>query len=88
MINYEKNYAINYSCYNFYNNLISTKVQSVVIFDIYGRKVSGKFPSNVLVGWQPQADGVVIDLTVFPSGIYLVKIKTEVGEVMKKVVKN
>jgi len=62
-------------------------VQSVEIFDVYGRNVGGKFPSNVLEGWQPQADGVVIDLTVLQSGIYFVKITTEQGEVVKKVVK-
>jgi len=62
-------------------------VQSVEIFDIYGRKVYDKFPSNVLEGWQPQADGVVIYLTVLPAGIYFLKITTEQGGVTKKVVK-
>jgi len=59
----------------------------VEVFDVYGRKVGGKFPSNVLEGWQPQADGVVIDLTVLQPGVYFVRIQTEHGVVMKKVVK-
>jgi len=62
-------------------------IESVEIFDIYGRKVGSKFPSNALEGWQPKADGVVIDLTVLSPGLYFVKIKTDLGEVVRKVVK-
>ena len=62
-------------------------VQSVEVFDVYGRNVGGKFPSNVLEGWQPQADGVVIDLTVFPAGIYFLKINTDKGITTKKIIK-
>ena len=63
------------------------KVQSVEIFDISGRKVGAQFPSNVLEGWQPQADGVVIDLTVLQAGVYFVNINTEMGKIVKKIVK-
>jgi len=38
-------------------------------------------------GWQPAADGVVIDISHLVAGVYLVKITTEKGVVVKKVVK-
>jgi len=73
------------------------------VYDIFGRKQKaesrkGKFPSNSLEGWtrsgrggeegwQPQADGVVMDISHLPAGIYFVKITTTAGEVVKKVVK-
>ena len=66
----------------------------IELFDVYGRKVEAKFPSvipNVVRNpeqYGQQADGVVIDLTVLPAGIYFVKIHTEKGVVTKKVVKN
>jgi len=63
------------------------RVEGVYVFDIYGRKVGGKFPSNVLEGWQPQADGVVINISHLPSGIYFLQIHTEQGTVNKKIVK-
>ena len=62
-------------------------MENVEIFDIYGRKVATKFPSNSLEGWQPQADGVVVNISHFPAGIYFVRIQTEKGTVTKKVVK-
>jgi len=62
-------------------------IKSVSIFDIYGRKVGGKFPSNSLEGWQPQADGVVINISHLPCGIYFLQIHTEQGTVNKKIVK-
>ena len=65
----------------------SSKVQSIEIFDIYGREVGGIFPSNVLEGWT-QADGVVINISHLQKGIYFVKIKTEQGIVTKKIIKN
>jgi hypothetical protein len=40
-----------------------------------------------LEGWQPQADGVVINISHLNSGIYFVKITTDAGEVVKKAVK-
>jgi len=70
------------------------KVNGVEIFDVSGRK----FPSNSLEGWtrsgrggkegwQPQADGVVIDISHLQSGIYFVIVTTEKGIITKKVVK-
>jgi len=38
-------------------------------------------------GWQPQADGMVINISNLASGIYVVKIFTEQGEIIKKIVK-
>ena len=54
------------------------RVSSVEIFDIYGRKVLE--PSlTVLQSY---------DLTVFPAGIYFVKITTDAGIITKKIIKN
>jgi len=64
------------------------QVTSIEIYDVYGRKVWAKFPSNVLEGWQPKADGVVINISHLTNGIYFIKIDTEQGSVMKKLVKN
>ena len=71
------------------------RINSVEIFDVFGRKISLQFIEGVdgAAGrgskevWQPQADGVVIDLTVFPSGVYFVRIATEQGIVTKKIIK-
>jgi hypothetical protein len=38
-------------------------------------------------GWQPQADGVVINISHLATGIYFLKISTEAGQVVKKVLK-
>jgi hypothetical protein len=62
-------------------------MNNVEVFDIYGRKVEAKFPSNSLEGWQPQADGVVINISHLATGIYVLKISTEAGQVVKKVLK-
>jgi len=66
---------------------VDIRVESVDIFDIYGRKVATKFPSKNLEGWQPKADGVVFDISNLSAGIYFIKITTENGIVTKKVVK-
>jgi len=79
------------------------RIMSVEIFDVMGRKiplqciegVDGEAGRGSKEGWQPrllsvveaQADGVVIDLTVLYPGIYFVKIRTENGVVVKKLVK-
>ncbi|MCL2290600.1 MAG: T9SS type A sorting domain-containing protein [Bacteroidetes bacterium] len=63
-------------------------VEGIEIFDVYGKNVRGKFPSNSLEGWQPQADGVVLNISHLPSGIYFLQIKTAQGLVNKKVIKN
>jgi len=64
------------------------RIDNIEIFDIYGRKVGAKFPSNVLEGWQPQADGVVLNISHLNSGIYFMKITTEQGVITKKIIKN
>ena len=66
---------------------LELRIEGIEIYDVYGRNVGGKFPSNILEGWQPQADGVVIDLTALQPGVYFVRIQTEAGEVVRKVVK-
>jgi len=58
------------------------KVQSVEIFDVFGRKIyddNNSYGLTVLRSY---------DLTVFPAGIYFLKITTENGIVTKKVIKN
>jgi len=72
------------------------KVQSVEIFDMLGRKIPLQFIEGVdgaagrgsKVGWQPQADGVVMDISNLSNGVYFLKIETEEGTVVKKVTKN
>jgi len=63
------------------------RIENVEIFDIYGRNVVTKFPSNLLEGWQPKADGVVFNISHLYAGIYFVQITTEQGVVTKKIVK-
>ncbi|MCL2168000.1 MAG: T9SS type A sorting domain-containing protein, partial [Lentimicrobiaceae bacterium] len=63
------------------------QVTDVEIFDVYGRNVGAKFPSNKLEGWQPKADGVVFNISHLQSGIYFVRITTEEGIITKKIVK-
>ena len=53
-------------------------VQSVEVFDVYGRKHS----------YGLTTDGAVINISHLNSGIYFVKITTENGVVVKKIVKN
>ena len=79
----------------------SSRVQNVEIYDVVGRKVplrhSERSEESRTIriaagrgsekGWQPQADGVVIDLTAHPAGIYFLKIQTETGTVTKKIIK-
>jgi len=38
-------------------------------------------------GWQPQADGVVMDISHLPAGIYFVRVAFEGGSCVKKLVK-
>jgi hypothetical protein len=69
------------------------QVTNIEVFDIYGRKQkaeSRKQKGNsppFMEAWQPQADGVVIDISELQAGIYFVKISTGAGAVVKKVVK-
>jgi len=55
-------------------------VQSVEIFDVYGKKVS----SNHLI---PTSSNHLINISLFPAGIYFLKITTETGIITKKVIK-
>jgi len=55
------------------------KIENVEIFDIYGRKLKSK-----IVNLKSK---IVIDISHLHSGIYFVKITTEAGEVVRKVVK-
>jgi len=59
----------------------------VEIFDVYGRIVVNKFPSNTLEGWQPQADGVVINISHLPSGVYFVKLTNEQNSYIQRFIK-
>jgi len=56
-------------------------LQSVEIFDIYGRKLYGDNNSYDLTVLRSY------DLTVIPAGVYFLRIQTETGVVMKKVIK-
>jgi hypothetical protein len=46
-----------------------------------------KIPSNLLEEWQPQAGGVVFNISHLNAGIYFVEINTDMGKVVKKIVK-
>ncbi|MDR2970324.1 MAG: putative Ig domain-containing protein [Bacteroidales bacterium] len=71
------------------------RVVSMEVFDMVGRKYEvpccarndGGNSPPFMEGWQPQADGVVLDISHLSAGIYVVKIRTEAGEVVRKVVK-
>jgi hypothetical protein len=57
------------------------RVESVEVFDIYGKKMSPV--SNLTSHISNQ-----INIAHLPAGIYFVKITTEAGEVVKKIIKN
>ena len=71
------------------------RVTSVEIFDVMGRKVfEQKAEGNLTVLNHPVLRtplhswrGISFDITVLPSGTYFVKISTEAGDVVRKVVK-
>jgi hypothetical protein len=56
-------------------------LSAVEVYDIYGRKLQ----SNHFI---TSSSHHLINISHLPSGIYFVKIKTEAGEVVKKVIKN
>jgi len=56
-------------------------IDNVEIFDVYGRKVYDDCNSYALTVLRSY------DLTIFPAGIYFLKITTEQGTVFKKVIK-
>jgi len=57
------------------------RITKVEVFDVYGRKVFEEY----------NPDGLTVlrsyDLTVFPSGIFFLKIETDKGIIMKKIIK-
>ena len=62
-------------------------IMEVEVFDVYGRKQKGNSPP-FMEGWQPQADGVVINISHLQAGIYFVRISTETGTITKKIIKH
>jgi len=56
------------------------KIENVEVFDVFGRKLL----SNHLI---PSSSNHLINISHLHSGIYFVKITTEAGMVVKKVVK-
>jgi len=66
------------------------KVQSIEFYDIFGRKLyeyNNSYGLMVLRSYGLTTDGVVINISHLPSGIYFVKIFTDQGEVVKKFIK-
>ena len=55
------------------------KIMNVDVYDVYGRKLQSK-----IVNLQSE---IVINISHLPAGVYFVKIRTEAGEVVRKVVK-
>jgi len=55
-------------------------MDNVEVFDVYGRK------QKTIINYQLSIINS-IDISHLPAGIYFVKIRTEAGEVVKKVVK-
>jgi hypothetical protein len=65
--------------YELRNGLLSEV--EVEVFDVYGRKVSSNH--HII-----SSSTHFINISHLSSGIYFVKIKTDVGEVVKKIIKN
>ena len=58
----------------------STLIQSIEVYDVYGRLQVTKTPSH-------QSD-LSVDVSDLNSGIYFVKVKTEEGNIVKRIIKN
>ena len=58
----------------------STQIQSIEVYDVYGRLQVTKTPSH-------QGD-LSVDVSDLNSGIYFVKVKTEEGNIVKRIIKN
>ena len=56
------------------------RIDEIEVFDIYGRKINSKFKN--------QNSELVIDISHLQSGIYFVKIFTEQGAYVEKIIKN
>jgi len=88
-----KNYSFDIQLYpNPANNELritnyELRITNVEIYDVFGRKVGEKFPFNTLKGWTAKPDGVVINISHLPAGVYIVKIFTDQGEVIEKIIK-
>jgi len=54
----------------------------VEVFDVFGRKQKGESRR------QKGERNVKIDISLLPAGVYFVKITTEAGITMRKVIKN
>ena len=54
------------------------RIEKVEIFDVYGRKLNHLITSS---------SNHLINISQLPAGVYFVKVVTEQGEVMKKVIK-
>jgi len=70
------------------------KIENVEVFDIMGRtaplsppKGGKQFLSNNLEGWQPKADGVVLNISHLPTGVYFIRILTNNNVIAKKIIK-
>jgi len=65
-------------------------VERVEVFDVFGRKMLAekqKTTLTVLQSYSLTNDGVVIDISHLPAGVYFVRIQTETGEIVRKVLK-
>jgi subtilisin family serine protease len=58
----------------------STQIQSIEVYDVYGRLQVTKTPSH-------QGD-LSVDVSDLNSGLYFVKVKTEEGNIVKRIIKN
>ena len=57
-----------------------TEVEEVVVYDIYGKHQVAKTPSH--------QGNLVVDLSDLKAGIYFVKINTEKGNIVKRIIKD
>ena len=57
-----------------------TEVEEVVVYDIYGRRQVSEAPSH--------QGNLAIDVANLKSGIYFVKVRTEEGDIVKRIIKN
>jgi hypothetical protein len=69
------------------------RITGIEVFDVYGRKQKAESRTEkgnsppFMEGWQPQADGVVINISHLQTGIYIIAIHTNQGTIHKKIVK-
>ena len=63
-------------------------IMGAEIYDVVGKRVWAKFPSNKLDEWQSQIGGMAINLSYLQPGFYFVRVTTEKGVVVRKFVKS